>query len=176
MNKKETVKILGYLRANYTLNPGTNADMVVAVWHDTFKEIDYETVYEAVKEFTIKDRNHNFNQFPGVGQIIGIISDWHKSTLESSEEAWKKVMRSAGNGRNYSKEEFQKLPENIQNALGVSSVLRELADANSYEVQKIKHEFIEKYNKQLDKTALNMTTTGVPLLNNSNSENKLLNN
>ena len=154
MDKEQTAKVLSYLRTSYTLNPGTNANAVLNVWYDFFKDIPYEIVFNATKEFMINDKNHNYNNFPGVGQIMAIIKDDQMEDIKVNTEAWAEVMEVVRDARYNPKMCFSKLPKLSQEALGSSKVLLDLANCTSeYSVKSIESRFYGNYERLKERHA-----------------------
>ena len=102
-------------------------DRAVTLWAAMFADDDYDTVLAAVRAFIVSDKK-------GFPPHIGAIKDRmrmlvYPDTLGESE-AWALVVKACRNGIYGYREEFAKLPEAVQRAVGIPETLRSWAMAD----------------------------------------------
>lgn len=138
MNQTDTLAILGVLKAAY---PNfykdmrrSEADGIVALWTEMFKDEPAEVVALAVKAHIANDKK-------GFPPHIGVIKDAIVKIMQPNEmteqEAWGLVAKALRNGTYGAEEEFQKLPPVVQRLVGSPSQLREWAAMDTDTVQSV---------------------------------------
>lgn len=128
MTRKETIQILQILKIAY---PNFYKDFskedtnnAIDLWTTMFEDEDVVMVASAVKAYIATDEKG----FPPViGQIKNKIHSLSGSRGVTEIEAWEKVKNAIRNSLYNAKEEYYKLPENIQRLVGSPSTLREWA-------------------------------------------------
>lgn len=128
MTRKETAQVLGILKTAYPnfYKTFTKEDSKYAIdlWTMMFEDENVLTVINAVKAYIATDEKG----FPPViGQIKNKINSLFGSSSLTEIEAWSKVKNAVRNSLYNAKEEYYKLPENIQRLIGSPSTLREWA-------------------------------------------------
>ena len=101
----------------------------VGLWHKLLEQYSYHDVELAVQSY-INTSGSGFA--PSVSQIIDMI---HKSTelaTMTESEAWALVGRAIRKSTYYSEEEFDKLPADVQKAIGAPSQLHAWATDDNY--------------------------------------------
>lgn len=126
------------LQANYPDSFRGASDAIVAakitLWHDFFKDYPKEIVYAASKAFMATDTK---GFMPNVGQIAEQIQRLKKPNEMAPAEAWALVTKALRNSTYGSREEFEKLPPEIQRAVGSPAQLREWAQMDTETVQSV---------------------------------------
>lgn len=135
MNKKETAQIIATLKEYYPKDfASTDLVTKVEAWYLVLKDYDYYTIQNAVISFVAKDTK-GFP--PVVGQLIeqanNIIKEQEKTELEAWEMVYKAICNSAYN----SVEEFNKLPIEIQRAIGSADMLKSWSQLDIEQVQTV---------------------------------------
>lgn len=128
MLKSETAQILAVLKRTYPVFYKDISEQEIAgiieLWHEMFEADDARIVASALKTFIANDEK-------GYPPTIGIIKAQVRKMTQPQEisemEAWIKVRKAVSNGLYHSKEEFDKLPPNIQVLIGNPNILREWA-------------------------------------------------
>ena len=124
----EATKILRYISIAYpSYKPQYDEDMMsdaLALWCDAFKDIPGSVVLGAVKSFV---KNGTNKYAPSVGEIQEIIDQAVGNTETPIAEAWNMVLLAIRNGTYGADDEYAKLPEDVQEAIGGSHYLHELA-------------------------------------------------
>lgn len=100
------------------------------VWYEMFKCDDYMVVQTAIQKYMAN------NEFPptiaGIRKHMASITEVHNDISEG--EAWARVYKAICNANYGAKEEFEKLPEVCQIAVGRPETLKEWAMLDSQEV------------------------------------------
>ena len=128
MTRDETIDLLSVLKAAYPNfyrdMTRKDADHVVALWTDMFKEEPAELVALAVKAHIATDKK-GFP--PHIGAIKDAIVKIRQPDEMTELEAWGLVQKALRNGYYGAQEEFDKLPPVVQRLVGSPNQLREWA-------------------------------------------------
>lgn len=132
MTRTETLAIMSVLKAAY---PNFYKDMkrdeaegIVGLWTDMFKDDPAEVVAMAVKAHIANDAK-GFP--PHIGAIKDAIVKLKTSDELTEQEAWELVRRACSNSNYGAKEEFDKLPPVVRRLVGSPNQLREWAMMDS---------------------------------------------
>lgn len=133
MNRQETLAIMSVLKAaypNFYKDMGrSDAESIVGLWEEMFKDDPAEVVAMAVKSHIANDRK---GYPPHIGAIKDAIVKLHTRSTEMTElEAWGLVRKAIGNSNYEADKEFNKLPANIRRLVGSPNQLREWAMMDS---------------------------------------------
>ena len=145
MNRKETAEILSSVRAAY---PGAyresekdDINAAISLWNTMFENEPYElvsaalTVHIATSKWppTIADMREKIAELTGRGVL-------------SETEAWKLVTKAISNGIYESRKEYERLPEEVRQAVGSHNMIHDWALMNISEVQTIvRSNFLKSY-------------------------------
>lgn len=128
MTRDETIDLLSVLKAAYPNfyrdMTRKDADHVVALWTDMFKDEPAELVALAVKAHIATDKK-GFP--PHIGAIKDAIVKIQQPDEMTEIEAWGLVQKALRNGYYGAQEEFDKLPPVVQRLVGSPNQLREWA-------------------------------------------------
>ena len=128
MNRKETLTILAVLKAAYPAfyrdMTRADAESVVSLWQEMFKDDTAEVVALAVKEFIANDKK---GYPPHIGAIKEAIRKVTTPAQMTEGEAWSLVYHAITNGTYDSKKEFAALPPMLQRIVGSPDQLKEWA-------------------------------------------------
>lgn len=132
MERNEVLQIMAVLRGAYPQFyrdlTRKEAEDTVNLWHAMFADDDASLVGAAVKAIIVSDTR----EFP---PNIGIVKEKMREMTQPKElteaEAWGLVSKAVRNSIWDSKEEFDKLPQDIQKLVGSPSQLREWAMMDS---------------------------------------------
>lgn len=148
MTEIETAKIIGYLELVYPTAfrniDDEKKEMMIKIWNDQLANDDYKMVSSAVKKLCSISK-----YIPSIAEIKETVIDIHGIKQMSVGEAWEKVMKNARHDLGQAKSNFNKLPKNIQNALGTYITLREIGLSSPEETGYIRSSFEKKYNEIL---------------------------
>lgn len=138
MTRQETLGIMATLSAAYPsfYRKSTPEDTAaaVALWAEMFKDDDYNIVKAAVLAL-IKTRAEGWP--PTIGEVSAKIAEATQSKELAESEAWAMVEKATQNGIFGFAEEFAKLPEIVQKAVGSPNQLREWAMLESSELKTV---------------------------------------
>lgn len=149
MNKTETAKVLGYLKFTY-INSFSKMDedeknAMVSVWQKHFEKDDFNKVMQAVEKICLTSR-----YVPTVAEIKDAMFDVSGIKQLDVGKAWEIVIKNARNDRGQAKANFDKLPANIQNALGSYMLLNEIGLSNPKDTSYIRSSFEKRYNEIIE--------------------------
>lgn len=142
MTREETMKIInGMIHAFPSYKPDS-LSRTVDLWASMFADYPYKAVGAALSAYIATNRN---GFAPSIGQIMGIIHDENTEEI-STNEAWAMVVKAIRNSNYHAKEEFEKLPEAIQRAVGSHTNLEAWAALPSSTVHSVtQSQFISAY-------------------------------
>lgn len=128
MNKNEVYKLVFVTKSVYPQTYGKftseDFDNLALAWLMAFEDFDYNTISLALKAYITT----NTSGFPPVpAQLIELATKTNPKKEMTSNEAWELVYKAIQNGIYGYEEEFKKLPELCQKAIGSPESLRELA-------------------------------------------------
>lgn len=128
MTTNEATRLIRIISTAFpSYRPQYDDDMLndaIELWTMMFANDSYQVVIAAVKSYIEDGRN---KYAPSIGEIKEIMSSVRVAGELSEAEAWNMVLKALQNGTYHAQEEFDKLPEDIQRAIGSPAYLRELA-------------------------------------------------
>jgi hypothetical protein len=123
MNKLEASQVVEAIGSIYPNYHPMNLELAVSAWEGIFGDVPYSVVMGALYSYA-----KNNNEFPPTpGQLNEIIIQAIDKDAISESEAWNMVLVAIRNGAYGAEEEFNKLPEDVQKAIGSPHYLHELA-------------------------------------------------
>lgn len=141
MKFEEFATLVKAMKAVYS-DPKFIADKdAIMVWYEFFKNDDYMVIQASIQKYMAT------NKFPPT------IADIRQGAMEITEEkelnegeAWSLVYKAISNASYRAKEEFEKLPEDCQRAIGSPAILKEWASMDIGEVNTvIQSNFMRSY-------------------------------
>ena len=140
MNRQETLGIMSVIQAAYPnfykgMN-AKNADDIVGLWTEMFRDYPVMEVALAVKAFIASD-------IKGFPPTIGVITDAiqknraRETGMLTEQEAWNLVDKATKRATWYSQEEYDKLPPIVQELVGSPQALKEIALMDADEVKTV---------------------------------------
>lgn len=143
MTREETVKIIRIMVDSYPNYKPNNISETVDVWQMMLSDYDYNLVAMALKAYILSDTS---GFAPSIGQLVAKIQILTKPQELSEMEAWSLVRKAIGNGNYGSVEEFEKLPQTVQKAVGSADMIKRWAMSDSNEVSTvIQSNFLRSY-------------------------------
>lgn len=135
MNEIETGKILSVITEIYpSFRKDRDIGATAAVWQQVFERVPYETVSQALMNYIATDTK-GFPPVPGaINEQIGRMME---AEGLSESEAWCLVYKAVCRGIYNSREEFEKLPEEVRRVVGHPSQLYEWAMLDTHEVNTV---------------------------------------
>ena len=138
MNQTETLKIMAVLRGAYPAfyrdMSRKEAESVVALWVEMFAEDDVAIVAAAVKALIATD-DKGFP--PHIGAVKAKVRQITQPSGMTPQEAWNLVAKAIRNSAYESREEYDKLPKEIQRLVGSPNQLRDWALMDSETVHSV---------------------------------------
>lgn len=138
MTKREVAEMMTILQANYPDSFRGLSDSVMAtrvkLWHEVFRDKPAEVVRAAAMAYIASDTR---GFMPTVGQINDRLSKMRHAGDRTQAEAWALVYQALGKSAWYSAEEFEKLPPDVQRAVGNPEQLKAWALMDSETVQSV---------------------------------------
>jgi hypothetical protein len=148
VTREEFGKIAAALKAVYTdpkFLPDTHA---IDVWYGFLKDLSNAQCQAAVSKYVATRRFA-----PTIAEIREMAVDNTRFGIESTMsalEAWSLVRKALRNGLYGSEEEWEKLPEICQRALGSPANIREMAQLDTSQVETVEQShFVRAYNNVL---------------------------
>lgn len=138
MTREETLKILSVIKAAYresfqNMTP-QEGEQQVNVWLSAFRDRPYELVNAAVGKY-INDNQTRFA--PVIGQINACIVKLTQPEPMTAQEAWNLIEKALRNSLYHAREEFEKLPEVLQQVVGSPAQLASWAETSSETVHSV---------------------------------------
>ena len=113
------------------------------IWASAFADYQYKVVECAVKSFILNDTK---GFAPVIGEVNDIIHKAKEKNRLNELEAWGMVRKAISNSIYHSKEEFDKLPDVVQKAMGSADNLKEWAVMDTNTVDSvIQSNFLRNY-------------------------------
>lgn len=151
MSRDETKQILMRIQSTFpNWKPQSDLRFVVETWHEYLFDYDYEQVRAALKAFVMTDSS---GFAPSVGQIVEILDRLGNVGELSEMKAWSLVSKALRRSLYYSDEEYDKLPEAIQKAVGSPEMLRSWAETDLKSVENVvQSNFMRTYRQELTRS------------------------
>lgn len=125
MTRDEVKQILMRIQVTYpNWKPSGDIGLVIDVWHEYLAEYPYRDILGAVKAYVMSDTS---GFAPSVGQVLAKLKTITEPEAMSELEAWAMVSKALRNGLYGSETEFNKLPKQVQKAVGSPENLRNWA-------------------------------------------------
>lgn len=135
MTRDEVKKILMIIESAYPNYKPPNKTNAIDVWNLMLEEYTYQQVSVALKSYILSD-TAGFP--PSIGQLVGKLQTIQNPNPHLNEmEAWGLVSKALKNGTYGADEEFAKLPELVQKAVGSASQLRNWATTDSNSIENV---------------------------------------
>ena len=150
MDRAETIKILAVLKAAYPHSfkdiTKRDAESMITLWSTMFQADPYEVVSAAVAAL-ISTRTVGYS--PTVGEVKEQMQRFNEPLELSEQAAWALVSKACENGLYGYKQEFEKLPPEVQRAVGAPEQLKEWAAMEIETVQSVvASNFMRNYRTQ----------------------------
>ena len=143
MTRDEVKRIIQIMCATYPNWHPADLSSTVDAWHLMLEDYPYNQIAIALKAYVTSDTS---GFAPSVGQLIGKLNTITTANEPSELEAWSMVSKALRNGYYGAEEEFAKLPELVQKAVGNPSNLRQWATTDVDSVENvIQSNFLRTY-------------------------------
>ena len=143
MDRNEVKKIIQIMCATYPNYHPADLSSTVDAWHLMLEDYSYNQIAIALKAYITSDAS---GFAPSVGQLISKLSTITAGNEPSELEAWAMVSKALRNGYYGAEEEFSKLPELVQKAVGTPSNLRQWSQTDIDSIENvIQSNFLRTY-------------------------------
>ena len=143
MTREEAKKLIIVITYTYPNYKPQDLSMAVDVWAEMLSDYSYEQASNGLKAFITTDTS---GFAPSIGQLIDKIHSINPQENElNSNEAWAMVYKALCNSNYHAEEEFAKLPELVQKAVGSADNLRSLAGSSDFNEEVEKSLFTKTY-------------------------------
>lgn len=129
---------MGSLYSNYK---PSSLEIAIEAWQNIFADVPYDVVAGAL--YSYAKGNNEFP--PTVGQLNTIIENAKNQNEMTEAEAWNMVVKALRNGYYGANEEFAKLPEDVQRAIGSPSYLVSLSMCDNVNLSVESSNFYRQY-------------------------------
>ncbi len=175
MTREETVTIIRAIKASYPTFKPDDLSETVNVWHMMLEDQDYRAVTMALKSYI---RTNNSGFAPSIGQLMEYINNMTAPEQPTGTQAWGLVIKAIRNSGYNSLEEFAKLPETVQKAVGSPEQLRSMALSENFNESVESSNFMRSYqvilNREKELQKLSPDVLGIVQEINKNSPKQLL--
>ena len=149
MNVNESKKIIAVMMMSYPNHNPIDIDSTAQLFSQMMADYSYKQVDMALRSFIATDTS---GFAPSIGQLIEKVRSISCGAELSEMEAWALVSRAIQNGTNGAEEEFAKLPETVQKAVGSPSLIRQWATTNQQSIENVvQSNFMRTYRAELSR-------------------------
>lgn len=149
MTKNQVKQIVVFLQFSFpNWKLGERQEEAVDVWWMLLKDYPADKIMMAAKVYATSGSHFA----PSVGELIAMVKQPSRIAEISESEAWDMVVKACANGGYGYHEEFTKLPQEIQKAIGSERTLQAWATARIDQFQTvIQSNFRRSYREIMDK-------------------------
>lgn len=143
MTREETIELLMMVQAAFPNYKPPDKTVAVNTWFLMLADYPYQQVQMALKAYIVTDTS---GFAPRIGQIIDKIQMITKPAEMNEMEAWSLVSKALRNGNYKSREEFEKLPDLVKEAVGSPENIHNWAQTDIKSIESvIQSNFIKGY-------------------------------
>ena len=143
MTREETKELLKEIQRLYPNFKAPDPTGTLDAWARVLNQYPLQSMVYALTRFALSDSS---GFAPTIGQLVESIREAADETALTAMEAWSMAMKAARRATYYAEEEFDKLPKDVQRAVGSPTVLRGWASADIESLPAIQANFIRTYN------------------------------
>jgi hypothetical protein len=132
MTRDETKKIIRIIADSYPNYKPSDISETIDVWSMMLEEYPYNQIAMALKAYILTDTS---GFAPSIGQLVNKLTSAEPQLNEM--EAWSLVSKAIRNGYYGAEEEFAKLPEVVQKAVGNPANLRAWAHTDEQSIENV---------------------------------------
>lgn len=134
MTREETVKILMMIQGTFPNFKPMDKTVIVDIWQNVLDEYTYQDISLALKTYILTDTS---GFAPSPGQLVEKIHSVSQMEELTETEAWALVAKAIQNGFYGAEQEYNKLPEPVQKAVGNPSNLRQWAQTDIESIENV---------------------------------------
>ena len=143
MTREETIELLMMVQAAFPNYKPPDKTVAVNTWFLMLSDYPYQQVQMALKAYIATDTS---GFAPSIGQIIDKMQMINSHAEQNEMEAWSLVSKALRNGNYKSREEFEKLPDLVKEAVGSPENIHNWAQADIKSIESvIQSNFIKSY-------------------------------
>ena len=143
MTRDETIELLMMVQAAFPNYKPPDKTVAVNTWFLMLSDYPYQQVQMALKSYIATDTS---GFAPSIGQIIDKMQMINSNAEQNEMEAWSLVSKALRNGNYKSREEFEKLPDLVKEAVGSPENIHNWAQADIKSIESvIQSNFIKSY-------------------------------
>ena len=143
MTREETIELLMMIQAAFPNYKPPDKTVAVNTWFLMLADYPYQQVQMALKAYIATDTS---GFAPSIGQIIDKMQMINSHAEQNEMEAWSLVSKALRNGNYKSKEEFEKLPDLVKEAVGSPENIHNWAQSDIKSIESvIQSNFIKSY-------------------------------
>lgn len=132
MTRDETKKIIRIIADSYPNYKPSDISETIDVWSMMLEEYPYNQIAMALKAYILTDTS---GFAPSIGQLVNKLTSAEPQLNEM--EAWSLVSKAIRNGYYGAEEEFAKLPEVVQKAVGNPANLRAWSHTDEQSIENV---------------------------------------
>lgn len=121
MTRDDARKLLLAIQTAYPNYKPSNKEAAIELWASVMEDIPLNQALLALKSYIRTDQS---GFAPAIGQLIGMINMVEHPQTMTASEAWALVLKAVQNGLYGCQEEFDRLPTDIQRAVGSAGQIR----------------------------------------------------
>ena len=149
MNINESKKIIAVMMMSYPNYNPIDIDATAQLFSQMMADYSYKQVDMALRSFIATDTS---GFAPSIGQLIEKVRSISCGNELSEMEAWALVSDALRNSSYHAEEEFAKLPEIVQKAVGSPSLLRSWATTDERSIENVvQSNFMRTYRAELSR-------------------------
>ena len=143
MTRDETIELLMMVQAAFPNYKPPDKTVAVNTWFLMLADYPYQQVQMALKAYIATDTS---GFAPSIGQIIDKMQMINSHAEQNEMEAWSLVSKALRNGNYKSREEFEKLPDLVKEAVGSPENIHNWAQSDIKSIESvIQSNFIKSY-------------------------------
>lgn len=154
MTRDETKQLLCAICNTYPNFKVTDATIMANTWTMILEPYDSESISKAFVDYC---RSNTSGFAPSPSQLINLVATKVSNNMDEMN-AWALVSKALRNSTYNAQEEFEKLPADIQTALGGSYQLHTWATDDSFNESVVQSHFTRSYKAVLERKRFDMTT------------------
>ena len=134
MSRDDAKKILKVIVDTYPNFKLEDISSTIDAWYFFLADYDYRVISMALKTY-VQTNGSGFA--PSVSQLIALTNVVEDYSVLNESEAWGLVRKAISNGNYHAEDEFDKLPELVQKAVGRAANIKEWAQLQTSEVETV---------------------------------------
>ena len=146
MTRDETVNIIRIMVDSYPNYKPNNLSETVDVWHTMLSDYDYNLVSMALKSYILSDTS---GFAPAIGQLVTKMHSITQPQELNEMEAWSLVSKAIRNSIYNAADEYAKLLQIVQKAVGLPNQLMQWAIDDNYNESVVSSNFMRCYRIEL---------------------------